>query len=163
MSEQVVEISSSQTGAVVVARIETHTVEYNEQFDFYGICADEVIQRDVPRTVSVCGVNGEEFIEVVRSTKPSSGEFRVDDETGVVQFGDAHNGDVIRLTYRPDGLIIRPSYDYSQTKVKGCDYCGRAMKAGSDDCKGCGAPVMSDNQPRILIQSAPMLINGPNI
>lgn len=27
-------------------------------------------------------------------------------------------------------------------RSKGCDYCGRVLKHGSDDCRGCGAPVM---------------------
>lgn len=62
-------------------------------------------------------------------------------------------------------VTLQPGEDvqFLNPKTKGCDYCGRSLKAGRDDCKGCGAPVMTDNRPRVLIQSAPMLITShPN-
>jgi len=100
---------------------EPHTIEYQDEWNAYGIQLDEGVRLDSPSSVSIIDADSlASFTEVPRSVAPSVGEYRVDYDastyygTSRIQFNAADTGKNVEVTYYGTGTVVKNNYRRTQ-------------------------------------------------
>ena len=117
--------SFSQTYNPVLIIAELHQIQFDEEENAYGVRLFEGVRLDNPSSVIIIEnvTGGIAFVEVPRTTPPSSGQFRVDYlaegfyGTSFVEFNPADNLKMISVTYFGLGTVLQGRYQILQVTV----------------------------------------------
>lgn len=96
------------------SKTETHTIQYWEESNAYGIILDETPQNNTPSTTTITG-----YTEVPHGSAPSALQFRVDYAvatnqwgTAFVEFNSSRNGQTVTVSYKGLGTSLKAIYVY---------------------------------------------------
>jgi hypothetical protein len=106
---------------------EPHTIQYNSDWNAYGIQLNESPALDNPSTVIIVEdiTGGTTFSEVPRTQAPGSGQYRVDYDastyygTGRIEFNPADNGKDVLVSYQGTGGVVKNDYTFGTTHLLG--------------------------------------------